>query len=171
MRIQAKIVYGVFVVLALAFSTDAFSQGGSVNFRIRFSGLVDCDQPFAVKNVPISGDGTGTLNTDGSATAEVTQTAFVFSSTVRFDGRLGAPPASAPGGTSQVRVAGRSGLRLIWNLPNNALIVNIAVRGRTCSATFESRLNPGKRQHNLFDGSRHHYCERPRVATTSCEVR
>jgi hypothetical protein len=172
MRIQARVLYGVVLVLSLAFSADAFSQGGSVNFRIRFTGSVDCERPLPVKNVPISGDGTGTINTDGSASAEVTQTAFVFSNTVRFDGRLGAPPTAAPGGTtSQVRVSGRRSLRLIWNLPNNAMIVNVTVKGQTCSATFESRPNPGQRQHTLFDGNGFHYCDRPRVASSSCEVR
>jgi hypothetical protein len=112
-RIRAKVLYGVCLVLALAISIDAFSQGGSVNFRIRFSGLVDCERPLAIKNVPLTADVVGALNPDGTASGELTQTAFVLSSTVRFDGRLGAPPAPAPGGTSQVRVAGRSGLRLI----------------------------------------------------------
>jgi hypothetical protein len=32
-------------------------------------------------------------------------------------------------------------------------------------------MNPGQRQHTLFDGSSFHYCDRPRVASSSCEVR
>jgi hypothetical protein len=121
--------------------------------------------------VPISGDGTGTLNADGSITADVTQTAFILSTTIHFQGRLGAPPTSAPGGTAQARVTGRNSLRLIWNLPNNALVVNIAIRGQSCSASFASNLKPGKSQHTLFDGSNYHYCGRPRTFSSSCQVR
>jgi hypothetical protein len=102
---------------------------------------------------------------------EVTQTAYVISSTVRFDGRLGSSRAPAPGGTSQFRVSGRTGLRLMWNLPNNTMTVNITVSGPTCSATYDSRLNPGKRQHMLYDGNQYFYCDRPHMTMSSCEVR
>jgi hypothetical protein len=95
----------------------------------------------------------------------------VFSTTVRFDGRLGAPPASAPGGTSQVRVTGQRSLRLTWNLPNHAFVVNIAVAGQSCSARLESRLHAGKQEYSLFDGYNYHYCGKPRVASSSCVVR
>jgi hypothetical protein len=49
--------------------------------------------------------------------------------------------------------------------------VNISVRGQTCTAAIDFRLNPGKREYTLFDGTNHHYCDRPRVASSSCEVR
>ena len=132
MRIDARLVLGL--VLGLTFSTDAVSQAGSVNFRIRFAGQVDCDRPISIKNVPLTADVVGVLNPDGTASGELTQTAFVLSSTVRFDGRLGAPLAQAPGGTSQGRVIGPNGLRLIWQLPNNAITVNKSNRmfGRSC---------------------------------------
>ena len=175
MRIDGRFVRDLMLVLGLTFSsqavlTKATAQTAVAKFHIHFSGSVDCQQPIAANNVPISGDGTGAIYTDGSAYADVTETAFVFSSTIHFDGRLGARPTLAPGGSAQVRVAGRSGLKLIWNLPNNALVVNIATRGQSCSASFAANLFPGKRQYTLFDGSTVHYCSRPRVAQTSCEV-
>ena len=147
------------------------AQTPVAKFHIRFSGSVDCDQPIQARNIPISGDGTGVLNSDGSASADLTQTAFVFSSTIHFDGRVGARPTVAPGGSAQVRVTGRNSLKLIWNLPNNALVVTIVTRGQSCSANFAANLFPGKRQYTLFDGSTIHYCGRPRVAQASCEVR
>jgi len=124
----------------------------------------DCDEEHSIK-----GEGTATLNPDGSASAELTQTAIVLSSTVHFRGRLGAQPA--PGGTSQMRVSGRSGLRMIWNLPNNQLVVNVRVSGQSCSAQFQPILKPGKTQYTLFDGRTYHYCGRPRAERSSCEVR
>jgi hypothetical protein len=169
MRRGLAFARNLIVLLGLMCSTEVMAQ--SVNFRIGFKGHVDCDQPFQVRNVPISADGTGVLNPDGSASASLTQTAFVLSTTIQFEGRLGAPPRSAPGGTSQVRVAGKNALRLIWSLPNNQMIVDIAVRGQSCSASLNIQLKPGKTQYTLFDGSVHHYCGRPRVEQTSCEVR
>ncbi len=167
----AGLTFSMQALSTLAFLTQAMAQTPLANFHIHFAGTVDCDQPMAAKNIPISGDGSGVLNTDGSATADITETAFVFSSTIHFDGRLGARPSAAPGGTAQVRVAGRNGLKLIWNLPNNALVVSIVTRGKSCSASFAANLFPGKRQYTLFDGSTIHYCGRPRVAQASCEVR
>jgi hypothetical protein len=168
MRTAAKFAQQLILLLALTFSTDVTAQ---VHIQVNMAGTVDCDQPVAVKNVPIRADVVGVLNRDGSASADVTQTAFFLSTVVHFTGRLGAPPSSAPGGTSQVRVAGRNSLRLMWNLPNNQLVVQIVTRGQSCSAQFSSVLRPGRRQHTLFDGSRYHYCGRPRMAQVSCQAR
>lgn len=170
MRVKSIFASTVFVAVVLACSAPAMAQTAIAKFHIRFSGTVDCQQPVAASNIPISGDGTGVLNSDGSASADVTETAFVFSNTIHFDGRIGARPQPAPGGTAMVRVQGRNSLRLIWNLPNNALVVSIVTRGKTCSASFAANLFPGKREYTLFDGSTVHYCNRPRVASSSCEV-
>ncbi len=170
MQCDGRIVRNLMLFVALAFSTQAMAQTAVAKFHIHFAGTVDCVQPVQANNIPISGDGTGAIFTNGSAYADVTETAFIFSNTIHFDGRLGARPTAAPGGSAQVRVAGRNALRLIWNLPNNALVVNIATRGRSCSASFSANLFPGKRQYTLFDGSTIHYCNRPRVAQASCEV-
>jgi hypothetical protein len=134
MRIDRNLAHNLILVLGLAFTTEAMAQSSSVNFHIGFSGHVDCDQPIQMRDIPISGDGVGVLNTDGSASADLTQTAFILSTRIHFEGRLGGAPKSAPGGTAQVRVAGRHRLLLIWNLPNNQLIVDIAVSGQSCSA-------------------------------------
>lgn len=162
----AILALGFSVVLALA--TDARAQ--AVNFQIAFTGKVDCQQPIAISNVPISAEGTGQINTDGTGHADVTQTAFVLSTRIRFEGRLGRP-TEAPGGTALARVTGRNSLRLMWNLPNNQFVVNVAVRGQSCSANFSSSLKPGKSQYTLFDGQTYHYCGKPRVESSSCQVR
>jgi hypothetical protein len=85
MPIERTLACYVSLLLGLVVSTDAPAQ---VNFRIGFAGQVDCDQPVAAKNIPVRMERTGVLNLDGSATAEVTQTAFVLSSTIQFRGRL-----------------------------------------------------------------------------------
>jgi hypothetical protein len=171
MRLDRYLTRNVILVLGLVFSTQGMAQSSSVNFQISFVGHVDCERPFQMKDIPIRGDGTGSLNTDGSASADLTETAFILSTKIHFEGRLGAAPTAAPGGTAQVRVAGKHSLLLIWGLPNNQLITRINVAGQTCSASLEPRLKPGKTEYTLFDGSIYHYCGRPRVEQTSCQVR
>ena len=159
----------IFGIMGFMFLAPSIAQAASVNFQIAFSGHVDCHRPFNVSNIPISGSGTGSLNSDGTATADVTETAFVLSTNIHFEGRLGrATPA--PGGTAQVRVAGQHRLLLIWNLPNNQMVIDVAVNGRSCTARFEPRLKPGKTEYTLFDGTIYHYCGRPTAETASCQV-
>ena len=61
--------------------------------------------------------------------------------------------------------------KLIWNLPNNSLIVNIAVRGQSCSATFATPLKPGMTQVSMFDGTMYHYCTPPVMTSSICEIK
>lgn len=164
------------LILALAFflglmsSATAVAQSSSVNFQVSTSGRLDCESPIQLKNIPIGVRITGALNTDGNGTADLTETAFILSTTIHFEGRLGARPAAAPGGTTQVRVSGPRSLMLTWNLPNNQFIVHIMVSGQSCSASIDARLKPGKSQYTIFDGSIFHYCGRPRFEGTSCQV-
>ena len=158
--------YGV-LALGLTFSTAA--TAGSVNFQIAFTGHVDCYRPIAMNNIPISGSGTGTMNTDGSASADLTETAFILSTQIHFEGRLGRATA-APGGTAQVRVAGQHRLLLIWNLPNNQFVVTVNVTGQTCNASFAANLKPGQSEYSLYDGNIYHYCGRPVPVSASCQV-
>jgi hypothetical protein len=67
-------------------------------------------------------------------------------------------------------VAGKNSLRLIWNLPNNQLIVRIDVSGQSCNASFQSELRSGQTEHTLYDGNQYYYCEAPRVQAASCRV-
>ncbi len=169
MRIDWMLARYAVLTLGLTFSTAAMAEPGSVNFQIAFSGHVDCYRPIAMNGIPISGSGTGSLNTDGSASADLTETAFILSTQIHFEGRLGRP-TPAPGGTAQVRVAGQHRLLLIWNLPNNQLVVTVNVTGRTCNASFAANLKPGKSEYTLFDGNVYHYCDRPVPVSASCQV-
>jgi hypothetical protein len=163
---QSMLIAALF---GLALSAPNAARAASVNFQIAFSGHVDCHRPFQISNVPISGSGTGSLNSDGTATADLTETAFILSSRIHFEGRLGRS-TPAPGGTAQVRVAGQHRLLLIWNLPNNQFIVDISVNGQSCTARFETQLRPGKTEYTFFDGTIYHYCGRPTTESASCQV-
>jgi hypothetical protein len=155
--------------VGLVFSTGAMAQ--ATNFHFHFAGSMSCMQPIPVSNAPVSGDGQGVLNPDGSVSADITQGLLMFTTSVRFDSKLGSGLTPAPGGTGQVRVVGRQSLKFIWNLPNNAIVVTINVRGQSCSASFQTNLFPGKSQYTFFDGSMYHYCGRPVMTSSSCEIR
>jgi hypothetical protein len=163
---QLILIAGIF---GLSVFMGSIAHAASVSFQMAFTGHVDCYRPIQISNVPISGSGTGSLNSDGTASADVTETAFIFSSNLHFDARLGrATPA--PGGTVQVRVAGPHRLLLIWNLPNNQMVLDVAVNGNSCTARIENKLKPGKTEYTLFDGTGYHYCGRPTTEGASCQV-
>ena len=172
MHCGKKITRAFLVLASLAFgsavSTGALAQ--TVKFHFNFTGNMTCMQPVPVADAPISGEGTGTLNPDGSVQAVVTQGLLIFKTSLNFDSRLGSGLTPVPGGTGQVRVSGRQSLRFIWNLPNNSIIVNVNVRGQTCSATFQTNLLPGKTNYTFFDGSMYHTCGRPNMTTSRCEI-
>jgi hypothetical protein len=163
------------VLVATGFAAGLFVSTGAMaqttNFHFHFGGSMSCMQPIPVSNAPVSGDGTGVLNADGSVNAEITQGLLGFTVSSHFDSKLGPGLTSVPGGTGHVRVVGRQSLRFIWNLPNNSLVVTIAVRGHSCSASFQANLFPGKTQYSFFDGSMYHYCGRPVMTSSSCEIR
>jgi hypothetical protein len=173
MQIDRKILRAVLTAAGFAaglmFSTGAMAQ--ATNFHFHFAGTMSCMQPVPVSNAPVSGDGQGVLNPDGSVNASITQGLLVFTTTVPFDSKLGAGLTPVPGGTGQVRVVGRQSLKFIWNLPNNAIVVTINVRGQSCSASFQTNLFPGKSQYTFFDGAMYHYCGRPTMTSSSCEIR
>jgi hypothetical protein len=152
-----------------AVASAASAEG--LNFHFHFGGTMSCQSPLPVANAPVSGDGNGTLNPDGSVNAVITQSLLMFSTSLNFDSKLGSGLTPVPGGTGQVRVTGRQGLRFVWNLPNNSLIVNISVHGNSCSATFATPLKPGKTQVSMFDGSMYHYCSPPVMTTSTCEIK
>ena len=156
------------VCLAAILGTVATAQ--SANFSFKFNGSMSCMQPIPVANAPISGAGAGVLNPDGSVTAEITQSAFMFSTSLQFNSKLGSGLTQVPGGTGQVRVVGRNSLKFIWNLPNNSLIVTVNVHGQSCSASFATALRPGKSEYTFFDGSMYHYCQRPVMTSSSCSM-
>jgi hypothetical protein len=157
------------VILGLVLSNDAIAEKNGIRFAIDGDLAVDCTQPVQVQNASVRLQGTGALNANRSATADLVITSFVSSSTIHFDAHLGGAPRAAPGGTTQLHVIGRNRLRLVWNLPNNLLTVDIATTGQSCSASLGVSLKPGKQQYTLFDGSRYYFCARPRILRTSCQ--
>jgi hypothetical protein len=158
------------VALVSLLTAHAFAQTSSVRFQIGGTAHVDCDRPVEVKNFPLAVEGSGVLNSDRSASADLEIRKAVFVDKVHFDGRLGARPNPAPHGTSQVRVAGPDHLHLIWTLPNNDLLLDVVVHGRSCSANLGFRLKPGKREYSFYDGYRLEYCGKPRVGPIHCQV-
>jgi hypothetical protein len=67
-------------------------------------------------------------------------------------------------------VMGRSHLQATRYYPNNNVIADLYVSGKSCTLKITHRLNRGKRQYtfaNPLGGLAH--CDRPRTVSTSCE--
>jgi len=152
-------------------SWSVLAAPSTVSFEFNIAGTVCCHHPIPLCNVPFTGAGTGTIGTDKSMSADVTETAVVLSSRIHFEGRMGARPNPAPGGgTAQVRVAGPNRLQLIWTMINSSIVITINVSGNSCTANFASVLKRGQTEHSLYDGTVYHYCEQPIVQSTSCQI-
>jgi hypothetical protein len=134
--------------------------------KARFTGdaVATCQQP-AVTNFPIHIEGVGTLSTSGQGNLDV----YGITGAESYQGRLGARPTRAPGGSASVRVAGRNSLRAIRDYPNNYAVIKLRVVGTVCTISVENILKPGKRQYTFVggDGSTA-YCSKPIFTRTSC---
>jgi hypothetical protein len=153
-------------LVALALTMPLSSEAAEPQFRARFSydAIANCENPH-IRNFPVHGEGTGVLSADRSATLEMGSN---VERKVRYRATLGAAPTAAPAGSTAIRVVGRHTLRTIRDYPNNIVVLNIAVRGNSCTMTVENKLKPGKRIYTFYNGSDLSYCARPQIVRTEC---
>jgi hypothetical protein len=141
---------------------------GSTHFKGHSEMVLDCERPFYVRDHAIHIDYTADLNADSTATADFAIIG-VFVDKVHFDMKLGGS-SLAPSGSTILRVMARNRLRLIWDLPNNQVLLDIIVAGKSCSAALNVTLKPGKREYTMSDGSHMYYCSAQKVLSASCEA-
>ncbi len=109
----------------------------AAHFSFKFTGTMSCMSPVPVSNArPIRRRAPASSIDDSSVSADVTQSLLVFSTSLHFDSKISSGVTAVPGGTAQVRVAGRQSLRFIWNLPNNTLLVTIGIRRQLLHRKF-----------------------------------
>ena len=149
------------LIVVVCFPGQGFAQAQA---RFSFDGVANCHQP-AMPNYPIHGEGTGTLTTDGRAALEVDSN---IEGRQRYDTKLGGK-IETPGGSATLRVASRRSLRVVRDYPNNILVIELRVVGKSCTLRVESRLKPGKRQYTFATQLGLAYCDRPVITRTSCE--
>ena len=156
----------VAALVALALTMPLSSEAAEPQFRARFSydAIANCENPH-IRNFPVHGEGTGVLSADRSATLEMGSN---VERKVRYRATLGAAPTAAPAGSTAIRVVGRHTLRTTRDYPNNIVVLNIAVRGNSCTMTVENKLKPGKRIYTFYNGSDLSYCARPKIIQTEC---
>ncbi len=160
-------VAAAFAVVTFASAATAQSSGG-IRFKGTFEAVVDCDQPVTVRGLAVHGAADGIINTDKTGHADLTLTAM-FPDTIHFDARLGRW-TTVPGGTGRMQITKRNHLRLVWSLPNNLLITDIAISNGACRASLTTQLKRGQKQYSLYHGNNFYYCNKPRVISTTCEV-
>ncbi len=168
MKVSGRVLRNLIVVVALLSANAALAQSRGIQFKGSFDAVVDCDQPLIVRDFKIHGEAAGVINPDRTGSADLEITAL-FPERMHLDGRLG-HWTTVPGGTGRMQITGHNRLRLIWNLPNNLLITDIAILRESCRANLTSQLKRGKTQYSLFHGNSYYYCSKPRVVATTCQV-
>jgi hypothetical protein len=146
------------------------AQDTVMHAKFGYDGIADCEKP-SVRDFPIRVEGVGTLTADRHASLDVTGMAMgIPVKREHYAGTLGSKSVDAEYGSASLHVAGRSHLQAIRTYPNNSIIADLYVTGKTCILKITHRLNPGKRQYtfsNPLGGLA--YCARPRTVRTTCE--
>jgi hypothetical protein len=169
---QIKLTCTSCIVLLVGLVVMPVSSQADSSLRAKFSwdGIATCENP-SVQNLPIHVEGTGTLNVDRHASLDVSGTTMgILAKNEHYDTTLGGKPTVAEDGAASVRVIGRSHLQAIRYYPNNSVVADLYVSGKSCTLKIDHRLNRGKRQYtfaNPLGGLA--YCDRPRTVRTSCE--
>jgi hypothetical protein len=169
---QIQLIYTFCIALLAALVVMPISGQADSSIRAKFTwdGIATCENP-PVQNLPIHVEGTGTLNVDRRASLDVSGSAMgVLTRSEHYDTTLGGKPTAAEDGAASVRVLGRSHLQAVRSYPNNSVIADLYVSGKSCTLRIDHRLNRGQRQYTLpnpMGGLA--YCDRPRTVRTSCE--
>jgi hypothetical protein len=164
-QMRSLLLAMVMALVSTLVSTPASAQKSSIRFKFDFETIVTCSRPVNVTNFAARGSGAGVLNTDGSASFDLS----LATSTVHFDARLGRSNP-APFGTSRLSVVNRHQLRAVWSLPNNDIIMNLSVTSDSCHASAVSQLRRGAREHNSVILGQLAYCGKLEITRTSCAV-
>jgi hypothetical protein len=147
-----------------------FAQEPVMRAKFGYDGIADCEKPL-VRDFAVRVEGVGTLSADRRASLDVTGMAMgIAVKQEHYDTTLGGKRTEAEFGAASLRVAGRRHLQAIRYYPNNSVIADLYVTGKTCVLKINHRLNPGKHQYtfsNPLGGLA--YCARPRTVRTSCE--
>jgi hypothetical protein len=143
--------------------------GEGARFQFTWQGIIDCDQPVSVHNLPVQGQGTATLFPNRVGTMDMTIQGGFSTYQLHLDGRLGRR-TQAPGGMVEIHVTGPQSLRASWILPNNDLILDVVANQRSCNLSVASRLHRGQRIYTLYEGSKYYYCQQFHITQASCQA-
>jgi hypothetical protein len=161
---KIKFVLAVALLAISIVMVPASADAAAIRGKFTFDGIASCERP-PVQNFPVHAEGTATLSTDRSATLEMVSN---IEGAVQYNAKLGGKPIDMPNGSGSLHVAGRHTLRAVRDFPNNVLVVNLTIIGRSCVAKVENRLKPGKRQYTFQTAIGLAYCSKPRVVRAEC---
>jgi hypothetical protein len=159
-----RLVFLVAVMTLVA--APAPAQKSAVNFKFDFGTVVTCREPVNLTNSSSRGNGSGVLNSNGSASFDLS----LATSTIHFDAKLGGGSSSAPFGATRLNVVNQHQLRAVWSLPNNDIIMNLSVNSDSCQATAVSQLRRGAKEHNSVIFGKLAYCSKLQITGVHCTV-
>jgi hypothetical protein len=151
----------LFAGLALMLPEESLAQ---VRARFSYDAKVNCTNP-PVRDYPVHFEGTGRLSTDRNASLDLESN---LTGRENYNVKLGAPASAVQNGSASLRVVSRRSLRAVREYPNNISVVELRIRGASCSIKVEHRLKPGKRQYAFTTPLGLAYCDKPRTVAASC---
>jgi hypothetical protein len=163
---KVRLAYAVALVAILIAVTSLPGTAAEsvIRGKFTFDGLATCENP-PVQNFPVHAEGTASLSTDRSATLDMSSN---IEGSVQYNAKLGGKPIELPNGSGSLHVAGRHTLRAVRDFPNNVLVVNLTIVGKSCVARVENRLKPGRRQYTFNTAIGLAYCSKPQVVRAEC---
>ncbi len=164
MKIRISHALAALSALMLMMPVSGEAASTAIRGKFSFDGIANCENP-PVRNFPVHAAGTAELSTDRNATLDMNSNT---EGNVQLNARLGDKPTEAPGGSASLHVAGRHTLRAIREYPNNYIVVDLTVIGKSCSMKIEHRLKPGKRQYTFQTAIGIAYCSKPQLIRAEC---
>lgn len=158
----------VLVAIAPVMASPSHAQVGQLTANVNYTGTIDCDQPKQVKDLAISGRGIARMSQDKHASLDIYTQGSTWSHT-RFEATLGGTPTAAPGGTASLRMASSNQLRLVWDLPNHSMTVNVRMTPTACTLNVDFRLRGGALKYSMVSNGAFYFYSRPKL--TSMRVR
>jgi hypothetical protein len=160
----------IVVVGLIVLPISSFAEDVVMRAKFGYDGIADCENP-QIRDFAVRVEGVGSLTVDRHASLDVTGIAMGLAvKQEHYATTLGSKPVEAEYGSASLRVASRRHLQAIRYYPNNSVIADLFVTGKTCVLKISHRLKPGKRQYtfsNPLGGLA--YCARPRTVRTTCE--
>ena len=164
MKVKLSCAVAAFAVSMMMIPVSSEAAGTAIRGKFSFDGIANCENP-PMRNFPVHAEGTAVLSTDRNATLDMESN---VEGRVQLNAKLGDKPTEAPGGSASLHVAGNHTLRAIREYPNNYIIVNLTVIGKSCSMKVENRLKPGKRQYTFSSAVGVAYCSKPQIVRLEC---
>jgi hypothetical protein len=144
------------------------SQKAGFAVKIGFDAEADCNRPFPVQNYTVHANFDAFVSPQGDGSADLSYS-IPFTPQFHIEAKLDGPPKPAAGGWGSLKTLSKDRYQILYDLPNNQVVLDIFVRKQWCNANISIRLRPREREYSWYMGVMN-YCSRIDIKKTSCET-